>query len=237
MDITHQSDSALMVREIDLAAAFEFARSDSDWVMKYVTHGAITLVPVAGALVYFGWGRRIYQRVREGRGHEGLPALDFGGELSDGIAPFVALLNIFAIVMPLMMVGWGALFALGIGASILGDSGGGAVLGLVGMLGMLAFYAMMFVVMIGVQVISPELTRRGYNGEMTPLLSFGRSIRAIRAQPKMYMMTFIGILLGNMIGSLGGLLCGVGVIFTAPFGHAMAAHVLAQWDSVVSQID
>lgn len=227
-------------KKVDLGAAFEYARIDPNWLNKYVVHGVISMIPIIGTLVLFGWGRRIFQRVRAGASVDGLPDMDFGGEMGDGVAPLVALLNIFAVIFPLMLFAYfimfgGAIAAAGI-TEAAGEDAGGVVVIILSLV-MMLFYLAFFVLMFAVQVMMPEILRRGYTGEMTPLLSPGKSFRAIRSNPGAYLMTFLGLFVANFLGSLGVYLCFVGVFVTAPFGHAMAAHILAQWDDIVSDMN
>ena len=88
---------------------------------------------------------------------------------------------------------------------------------------------------MGLQILIPEIQRRGYNGEMGPLFSPGASIRAVKSNPKAYFMTLIGLFVANFLGSLGAFACYIGMFLTLPFGHAMAAHILAQWDAIVQR--
>ena len=179
MDLTQQQ-TALSGTDIDIGAALEFAKSDPDWMKKCGIHGVVMLIPIAGALALFGWGRKVYENAKVGE--RILPDLDIGGEVSYGIPPLVAM-----------------------------------------------------VVIMGLQILIPEIQRRGYNGEMGPLFSPGASIRAVKSNPKAYFMTLIGLFVANFLGSLGAFACYIGMFLTLPFGHAMAAHILAQWDAIVQR--
>lgn len=236
MDLTPSSAAgrALATQQIDIGAAFEFARRDPDWLTKYALHGLVLFIPVVGSLAYFGWGRRVYQQIQQGQ-EDALPELDLGGEIADGIPPFVTALNMVAVILPLVFLMQG----LAIGGMVLGGVASAAfgdigelLMGLVMLVLTLVFYALFFVTIIAANLIMPELQRRGYNGEMGPLFSIGRSLRIIRAHPSQYLMTFVGVLVANLVGSVGMVLCGVGAILTLSMGHAMAAHVLAQWNAI-----
>ena len=232
MDLTHQQ-TALSGTDIDIGAALEFAKSDPDWIKKCGMHGLVMLIPIAGFMALFGWSRKIYERVRVGE--RSLPELDLGTEVSHGIAPMVAILNTVVIMLPLLILMWGSLMLVGFGGGALGSAGDAAA-GIAGILTLVLMFGIQLIFMISVfaiQTIIPELQRRGYNGEMGPLFSPGASIAAIKGNPKAYLMTFIGLFVANFIGSVGMFACYVGGLITLPFGHAMAAHILAQWDAVV----
>ncbi|MFT5680174.1 MAG: hypothetical protein ACI8RZ_001080 [Myxococcota bacterium] len=235
MDLTHQQ-TALSGTEIDIGAALEFAKSDPDWLKKCGMHGLVMLIPIAGLLALQGWTRKVYDNAKSGE--RTLPDLDIGSEVSYGITPLVAMLNVVAITLPLMIVIWIVLAGLGFGVGAVGGAMGEEAAGIMGILMMvvsLVVWLVFMVVMLGVQLLVPEIQRRGYNGEMGPLFSPGASIRAVKANPKAYLMTFVGLFVANLIASLGAMACYVGMFITMPFGSAMAAHLLAQWDAIVQR--
>lgn len=235
MDLTRQQ-TALSGTSIDIGAALEFAKSDPDWIKKCAIHGAVLLIPIAGALALFGWGRKVYENARSDE--RTLPDLDLGGEISYGIPPLVAMLNTVAITLPLMLVFGIIMAVVGAGTGAVGGAVGGDAAGVVGLLGAgvsIIMWFVMMVTMLGIQVLIPEIQRRGFNGEMGPLFSPRASINAVKANPKAYLMTFIGLFVANFLGSLGAFACYIGMFVTLPFGHAMAAHILAQWDAIVQR--
>ena len=234
MDLTHQQ-TALSGTDIDIGAALEFAKSDPDWVKKCGMHGLVMLIPVAGFLSLFGWSRKVYERARADE--RSLPELDIGTEVSHGIAPIVAMLNLALVTFPLIFLMWGALMVVSVGGGLVGSAGDTAagiasIVMLVLMLGLQVFF---MVCMFAVGLLTPELQRRGYNGEMGPLFSPAASIAAIKGNPKAYLMTYIGLFVASFIGSVGMFACYVGALITLPFGYAMSAHILAQWDAIVQR--
>jgi len=222
MDITHQN-TALSGPDIDIGAALEFAKADPDWIKKCGLHGLVLLIPIAGALSVLGWSRKVYEGAKAG--DRTLPDLDIGSEVSHGIAPLVALFNIMAILLPVSIF-----FAIGTG---IGSAVGGEMGGIISIVMLLLLFGMQLVVTLMMVVITPELQRRGYNGEMGPLFSPGASFRAIKANPKAYAMTALGLFVAQLISSIGMFACYIGMFITMPFGSAMAAHILAQWDGIV----
>jgi hypothetical protein len=222
MDTKHQQ-TALSGTKIDIGAALEFAKSDPDWVKKCGLHGLMLLIPIVGGLSVLGWSRKIYETAKTGE--QTFPDLDLGSEISHGVAPLVALLNIMAIVLCASVLS-------GVGTAISSMVGGDAG-GVIGIVVMLLISAMMMLIAIMSLVMLPEIQRRGYNGEMGPLFSPRASLRAIKANPKAYAMTILGLFVAGFISSIGGIACWVGALFTVPFGNAMGAHILAQWDSMV----
>ncbi|MDG1484212.1 MAG: DUF4013 domain-containing protein [Myxococcota bacterium] len=222
MDITHQNNS-LSGPNIDIGAALEFAKADPDWVKKCGLHGLVLFIPIAGTLSMLGWSRKVYEGAKTG--DRTLPELDIGSEVSHGIAPLVAVLNLIAVLFPVIIF-----FVIG---TAIGSAVGGEMGGIISIIIMLLLFGMQIVVSLMMIAIMPELQRRGYNGEMGPLFSPGTSFRAIKANPKAYAMTVLGLFVAQLISSIGAFACYIGVFITMPFGNAMAAHILAQWDSMV----
>jgi len=214
----------------DLGAAIKMPFEDPQWISKGLIMGLIYMfVPVVGWLVVFGWCREIYERTR--RGEAGLPDLSFGRHMSEGVAPFVAVMNLMVPIIGMMMVFGVGIFALAGIAEVGGDAA--EVLGPLFSLGMIGFQMFFMLLIFGFQLLTPELMRRGFNGELGPLFSPGASLVAIKTQPMNYFITFLGMMVANIIGSLGMFACYVGMFVTMPLGLAMTAHLLAQWDRLV----
>ena len=224
-----EAPNLMNMRRLDLGAAFEFVRNDPQWLKKVFLHGVMNMIPVLGVLCTWGWTRRAYQLARQGQ-HESLPEIDWGQELSDGIAPFVASLNPSLVLMPLMM-----LWLIVSVATVAALEAGGPVLADLTPVAMVALQGLMVVGFGFIHAMLPEMLRHGYNGELLPLRHLGRSLRTIWANPGAYALTCVGVLLSNVIGSLGFLLFGFGVFLTLPLGQLMSAHIIAQWDSIVEQ--
>lgn len=215
----------------DLSRAIKAPFQDPGWLNKSLIMGLILLIPFAGISVIFGWAREIYDRRL--RGEEGLPELHFGRQLSYGITPLLATLNIGLVL-------FAALLALGAAGAAMGavvqflPSGtlSQAAQGLF----TIAMFGSQFLAMallFGLQFALPELMRRGFRGEAGPLFSPAASIAAIRAQPTGYITTFVGLIVAHLIGASGMFICYVGAVLTMPLGYAITADLLAQWDRLV----
>ncbi len=211
--------------EIDLSAAFQAIFQDPDWVKTAAMVGVAAFVPIIGQLVHFGWQRKVIDQLRSGRAAP-LPTVDFIEDVQLGIAPFAAVLNLAvpaAVIAMLTVVPGTVMSSIGEGGAL---SVVGAVLSGVG------FLVLMALNLVAI-VLVPEMLRRGLKGEMTPLLSFGPSLTAIRSRPSTYATVALGVFLAQMLAGAGGMACYIGVVLTMPMGLVMAAHVLEQWDRMV----
>jgi hypothetical protein len=210
----------------DIGVALKVPFEDPQWFKKGLLVGLVSLIPLVGQLAMFGWAREVYDRGRLGQ--PGLPDLDLGRHMGYGAAPMLAMLNLalpmLAMVMVMMGVGLGSV-ALSEALGISNDAQS-ALTGLVFLVGQGMFMLSLF----GLQVLVPELLRRGYNGEAAPLLRPGPTVAAVTARPGDYILVLLGLLVANVIGSLGAFACYLGIFVTMPLGLASSANLLAQWD-------
>lgn len=227
---TPSPESVPAATTVDIGQAFSYMTADPQWMNKVVIMGLVTLIPVAGYLVLFGWMREVFERAKDGR--KELPALDFGTQLEKGIAPFVAMLG----PMLAMFVGIFGLQLLMIPFAVLsealrGTAVEGVAAALVGLLGILVTLVMM-VAMFAISAVVPEVMRRGMRGEMMPVLSPKASLVAIKNNTSAYLMVLVGGFAFNMISQVGVMLCFVGMFLTMPLAAVGLSHLLAQWDRV-----
>lgn len=211
--------------QIDLAAAARAGMADPNWLPTVAMVGVATFVPLLGQLLHLGWARRLAAQLREG-GPVPLPAVDLVEDVQAGVAPFAAVLNL---AVPAGVI---ATLTVVPGAIMTSVAEGGALAVVGALLQGLGFLLLMVLNLVAI-VTLPELLRRGFRGELTPLLSPAESIQAIRARPSAYATVALGVFLAQMLGGIGTLVCYVGVVVTAPLGLAMAAHVIDQWDRLV----
>jgi hypothetical protein len=218
-------------KTIDLTNAFAYAFRDKDWFAKLAIHGLLMLIPILGSIIIMGWQRQAVEGLKAG--DEELPRVDIGRSLSEGVAPFIAVLNA-GIPMFLFAIGSMVLAMVSVFAGIvLAEEMNQGIFVLFGVLIALVAYAGIFIAAIAMLIVMPELRRRGFHGEMFPLLSPGKSIRAWKAQPIGYLVVCVGFILTGFLGGLGVYACYVGMILTMPWAHATNANLLAQYDMLV----
>lgn len=211
-------------QSVDIAGMVQFVLDDPDWWRTAVLPGVCIFIPFVGPIIHLGWQRRMFHHVRSGG--TGLLPLDFGGDLSDGVAPFVASLTTGLV----LMVGVFLAFLPGLIITMIGGAAEVEAIVAIGMMTSFAAQMAIFPLSLVFAVLMLEVLRRGFHGELAPIFSPGESIARIRRRPTDYIVTLVGQFVANFIGSLGIYLCLVGGILTLPAGNAMTAHVLAQWD-------
>ncbi len=218
-------------KNIDLTKAFGFPFGDKEWPVKLLVHGLLILIPILGSIIIMGWQRQAVAGIKAGE--KGLPAIDIGKSISEGIAPFVAILNA---VIPMTIFSFATIcVSVGslVGGILLAEEMNEGIFVVFGVLIALVSYGGIIIAAIIMMIIMPELRRRGFHGEMFPLLSPGKSIAVWKAQPIGYLVLCVGFLLTSLLGGLGVYLCYVGMLITLPWAHGANASLLAQFDMLL----
>jgi hypothetical protein len=217
---------------IDIGEALGFTFKDPQWMSKVLTAGVIMLVPLVGVFVVLGWQVNIYHRVLQG--DNSLPSPDFGADLGRGwkhfLAMFTGMLPLVALILALMMLIFGTGAALAAVVNGITDSSeGGAV---IMMLTQLCFFAVNMVFSLGINLLLPELFRRGTTGELFMLFRPRESLQRARGNWGALATAGIGTMIANMLGGIGVFACYVGMLLTLPMAYAASAHLAAQWTSL-----
>jgi len=210
-------------RPLDIGAAIKHPMSAEGWPVTCLMTGLCLLIPLAGPIIVLGWQREVYRRVRAGEA--GLPRVDIGRDLKGGLAPLAALMNIGLLIMLEFVVLIPFALAGGLAVEVLGEDQAIFVIAPLA----LAFFVIHFCVIIGANLIAPELIRRGMDGQMVPLLRPGALLGGIRRDFKGYLLVILGYFACQFMGGIGAILCYVGMFLTMPMGLAATAHLLAQW--------
>lgn len=217
---------------IDIGEAVKYPFTDPEWLSRSAIMGLMMLVPLVGPFVLLGWMAQVTDRVR--RGDPGLPPLDFGAQLGAGFKLFISMFTVIFVsvigVLILQALVMGASF--GVGALIKEAGGPEGLVAAFSLAGTLVMFAVHMIFALGINVLMPEIYRRGFAGELFPLASPGRSIRRIRGATGAFFLTVLGIFVGGMMGAVGMFACYLGVFVTLPLGYAATAHLIAQWEAV-----
>lgn len=190
-----------MKPEIDLSAAVTYATADPDWVRKSLIAGAVFFIPLVGPFILLGWQKRL---VEQALTSPEIPAIDFGRDLAEGFRVFLALLITIAPAVVILFAVQCAGFVPALALGPVENEGARAAITMATSLLMLVGTGIFLLLMLGYQVLMPDLLRRIFRGETTAVLSLGRSVDAIKRHTTPYVVAFVGIMLAQIIGSLGG---------------------------------
>jgi hypothetical protein len=216
---------------MDIGRAFSYVTEDESWISKILIGGLIALIPVVGWLVVLGWVVQIARNVMQGVAKPIPDWSDFGEKLSIGFGAFVVQ---FVYSLPLLVVYCASYIVTLVVASMASgsDSGAaGAIAGLVGLVFLLLFLA---AIAVTIPFTLVGAVRYVQTGNIGASIRFSEALTTVRNNLGLIGQLFLGALVGSLVGSLGSIACGIGMIFTLPFGQAIYAHVLGQAASRLS---
>lgn len=209
---------------MDFAKSFSFVFNDPDWIKKVLLIALVSLIPVVGMLVLYGWALQIAKKViRKDSEPLLLPELDFGAQLSLGFKYFVLnlvyMIPVFLIMIPLMIVTAGG-DAAGMDSNTLSTTA--AILSC--LCGGIAFlYAL--AVALAMPMATGLFLERESIGDG---LKLRRVFELVRAALVPDILAVLGTAVASFIGSLGTILCVVGIVVTMVYAYAVMMHLYAQ---------
>lgn len=212
---------------MEFGRAFSFVFEDQDWVKKIGIAGLLLIVPILGGLVVSGWALEITRRVIH-RETEVLPDWsNFGDYLVKGLMLFVVG---FVYALPIILVSacqqGGILF--------LQNNGDETTTSIIAALSIcLSCVMILYSIVLGF-VLPAAYARLAVTGQLGAAFRFGEVIGLVRAAPAAYLMVLLGEVIAGFIGSLGLILCIIGVVFTYAYAMAMMAHLWGQAYNVAS---
>lgn len=203
---------------MDFGKVFSYEFEDADWIKKLILPGLIMLIPIVGQIYVLGWMVEIIKRVRTNH-PEPLPDVDFGEYLGVGfkalVVQIVYSLLPFVFSIPIMIGGVISGAAEEEAIAIITSVCFGPLVLIAGLLaGGLTFAAM--------GILAED-------GTIGAALDFKRAFKLLRAGIGSYLIVLlIAVIAMPLLSSLGALLCGLGVLFTAPYSMAVFGHALGQ---------
>ena len=201
---------------------------DPGWITKVILMGLISLIPIVGQMVLFGWMLGALDNLRAGR--QELPPVGFS-YLGRGATLFVVML-LYALGFCVL---FGIFFVLGgvIAAAGGNSEGGGSALGAIGGLIVMVGWLVMIVAMLGLYLLFPAIIVNTERGGIGGGLNVPQVIAFARTNASATVMAGLMTVLAYVIGSLGSFLCGIGVILTLAYGYAMLAGVVRVYEQQV----
>jgi hypothetical protein len=203
-----------------VADGFVWPVRDPDWVSKVLITGLILLIPIVGAVNGIGWMLATLDRLRAGE--ERLAPAGFS-HLARGVNVFVVQLGYGIAVVFIAGVVYlpGLVLANTQGKS---ENANPALIALSVFLFLLAF-GLVTVGSLGLNFAAPafvlETDRRGIGGGFDLRAVWGRA----RANVANTLLAGLMLIAAGFIGSVGSVLCFVGVIFTAAYALAVQAWI------------
>jgi hypothetical protein len=214
--------------DMDIGKSFGFVFDDDEWITKLLIAAAILLVGIlffwvllipailAGFLLG-GYGVEITRRVIHGRSPV-LPEWDNWGELLiDGLKAWIIGL-VYA--LPIIVVS----LCLGAPIGILAEDAeevAQVFSAFMSCLNLLWGIVMAFLLPAAIAFFVAE-------GEVSAAFRFGDVFKLVRDNFTTYLLVAVMCWVASLIGGLGLLVCGVGVLVTAPYSTMVTNHLYAQ---------
>lgn len=213
--------------DMEYGKAITYPRQDPNWLQKWGIAGLLSLIPVLGTIIIWGYGVEITRRVIKDDATPLPDWSDFGGYVMKGIYVFVIR---FLYFLPLIIIAVcvAVPFALLSAAQANGNdnetlnsvaSFAGTCLGGVG-----AIYGI-----VAGMMVEAAVGRYAASEQIGEALRVGEVWKMVRAKPGMY---FIVLLLSSLfialLTSLGVIACGIGAAFGAAYGALISAHLQGQ---------
>ena len=208
---------------MDFGRAFTYVFDDPEWIKKILIGGLITLIPLVGSFIVYGYTLEIARRVYF-ESEERLPAWDdFGGYLMRGFIFWIAMLIWFLPITLLI----GCVVVVLIAA---GSTGEDAAVALSTLAAFALFGLVLLVVLLWSLTVLPILAGRyAVERRFRAAFQFGEILVDLRrAGPLPLLLLFVLYFVAGFIAQFGFLACFIGVIFTSFFANAVTAHGVGQ---------
>ena len=200
---------------MDIGLALTYVTKDQDWIKKVLIGGLLILIPIVGAMIFYGYAVRIVRNVISGSPNPLPDWDDIGGDLSRGFFVFVGsliwALPVYALYFCSLIVG-----------SVSDEAGilsGLIIICLVFPLGLV------FGVFVGPTIVG----RFAATNQFSSMLQFNEVIATIRRVgigPHLLFLV-LGIVAG-IISSVGLIACFIGILFTTAYAYMAQAHGVGQ---------
>ena len=205
---------------MDIGKAFKYMFDDEDWLKKIAIGGVLNIIPVVN-FIPFGYGLRQLKNVSQGRDLP-LPEWDdFGGDFMRGLIVFVGGL---IYILPVILL---QILAVIIGAVASGSSSEASG---VGALCASALSCLMVLYGIAMMVWLPAaILKHVETGELGGFFRFSEIWDFVRTNISQYIVVVLLNIVAQLVASIvGGIACGIGVVFTTFWATLVMVHLLGQ---------
>lgn len=208
---------------MDFSTAFTYQFKDEVWWKKLLLTGLIALIPIVGAFYMIGWTMEIAGRFAKAHGGEEveLPEIDFGQFIVKGLlGALVSIIYAIPVVLFLIPIAIAAFATADSNAAssntimiITSLCCGGLALLVAIFTGFLSFVAIV------------ELQLKDFKAAF----NFKRNFAIFKNAIVNYLLVLaVDVLVMPILSMLGGLACGLGVLFTVPYSASILGSFLGQ---------
>jgi len=220
---------------MDATRSFKYVFEDKDWIKKVLIGGVLNIIPVIGQAFMWGYGLRQLKNVTEGR-ELPLPEWDdWGGDLMRGIMVFLGYL-VYAIPLIILSIFSGIFTGLGTTAALnaarAGHASGTGIWGVC----ICGISIINFIYSLALAVWLPAALLNYVNvGAFMGFFKFADILAIIKNNMKNYITVILMWLAATIVaGIVGGIVCGVGTLFTLFISNLVFVHLLGQFGASIS---
>ena len=206
---------------MDFGRAFTYQFEAEDWWKKLLLTGLIALIPVVGFFYLIGWMMEIAGRFAQASSGQSveLPDVDFGGFLGKGFQGFIVgivySLPAMIVLLPLAVILPVSINNMDDPTIVLAISG--ICCGGLGILLAIAGGLLTYPAFIEVQT----------KGNLKAGFNFKRMFAIFKGAIVPYLLSILAMaIITPILSSLGGLLCGFGILLTVPFAISLTGYFL-----------
>ncbi len=208
---------------MDVGKSFTFLFEDKKWVEKLLIGGLILLIPIVGSLLLMGYMVVLIRNVRQGEEYPLPEWHEFGEMIVDGLKLLLAYI-VWALPIIVLWVPF-VVLAIPLGVFASEDVAGG-------ILGTLALCFTCFTVLYAILLLFlvPAVTiRYAEAGELSAALAVSDVFQFTRANLGNVVLVVVVVLLAQIAaGIVGGILCGIGALFTAFWALTVQGYLYGQ---------
>jgi hypothetical protein len=204
---------------MDIGKAFSFVFDDENWVVKVLIGGVVSLIPIIGQILVYGYSLELMKNVMRGESRP-LPEWDdWGGKLVNGIM-YIVIGVVYALPLILLITCFGLLM------SVMGAAEAEEALNVIGSIGgiCLGGFSMVYGILIAL-MLPPALGRYLETGELGAAFRFGEVWALLRDSIGGWLIAMVLGWLAGLVASFGVILCVVGVLFTAFWATLVMTHL------------
>lgn len=202
---------------MDLGDLLTRPTRDPNWAVTCLKAGVFPLVPLVGAIAFLGWQKRVAANYIAGSDALPDPFGDVGGDLGRGFSMFVAMLGgALPFVLAFMVLGCGGAMADGL-------------LGGLGLVSLLVLFIQLPLYLVLVAFAPLLIAAHFRTGAMWLWPQIPVEIDRAKANLGTYGMVFAALILAGLISAAGAVACGVGIVFTVPFGALIQTAAITAW--------
>jgi hypothetical protein len=205
---------------MDIGKAFSYVFDDADWIKKILLGSLIGIIPIVN-FALLGYAVQVARNVAA-NSERPLPEWDnFGQFFVSGFKYFIITI-VFSI--PGMLMSCVANILTAVGDSDVSSEAAASVA-----IVSLGFSCVSLILsLVGSLLSMPSIIKFAQTDDLGAALNFGEVFAFLRANIGPVVVLWLLSILAGLIGSLGIVLCCIGVFFTLAYGQLLFAHVLGQ---------